>query len=369
MMASSCGFLPLLFKPIFKEKIWGGRALEEKLGKKIPAGKMIGESWELSAVSGDETAARTGPYAGKLLSLVFALEKDRLVGSRHFPVFPLLYKFIDSNADLSLQVHPADRKGSDGAVASGKTECWYVVDAKPDARLICGFKEGVSLQDIRDAVAMERLPQLCNYVPVKPGDVFFVPSGIVHALLDGILIYEMQQTSDATYRLYDWGRPEQAGESRPLHIREALQALDMRPYSQCRITPVSLRGEKGVRHALRVACRYFALEDYWADAAAHIALGPRDSFQVVTVLDGVLEYPGVGGRERIAKGETALVAACQGELCLSTAGPAHFLVSYVPDIASDIVEPLREQAVSDETIAALGGDPGHNDVLPALKAV
>jgi mannose-6-phosphate isomerase len=335
MTPSACDFPPLLFKPIFKEKIWGGRTLEHKLNKKIPPGKRIGESWELSAVPGDESLAQNGPFAEKPLSFIFASEKERLVGNRRFHKFPLLYKFIDTDDKLSLQVHPADQEQGGETISYGKTECWYIVDAKPGAQLIFGFQQNVGLKDVRDAVVMERLPQLCNYVSVKPGDVVFVPPKIVHALLDGLLIYEIQQTSDATFRLFDWRRPASKGIPRPLHISEALQTLDIHLHPEHIIKPVVCTEEKGVRHSVRIACRYFALEEYCTDASSQILLGPKDSFRVVTTLEGMVEISGLVCHERISKGETALIPACQGAFHLCTEGPAHFLISYVPEIASD----------------------------------
>jgi mannose-6-phosphate isomerase len=210
------------------------------------------------------------------------------------------------------------------------------------------------------------LPALCNYLPIKPGDVIFVPAGTVHALLEGVLIYEVQQTSDTTFRLYDWGRVDKNGDSRPLHIQESLQALDMKYHDNRTIAPVAVDHEKPLYHAIRAACRYFALEEYRCEAPAQFVLSPKNSFQVVTVLDGELAYPGACGLGKISKGETALVPACLGSLDLSADGPAHFLVSYVPDIAEDIIKPLLLQGVSREAIAGLGGNPFYNDVIATL---
>ena len=363
------GLSPLIFKPIFKEKVWGGRAIEQMLNKNIPKGLCIGESWELSAIPGDESKLRDGPYTGQSLSTIFTTEKERFVGHRDFPSFPLLYKFIDSNDKLSVQVHPGDKEATnDTPAVFGKTECWFVVEAKPGAKVICGFKAGVGLQEVKDAIATSRLPELCNYLPIKPGDVIFVPAGTVHALLDGVLIYEVQQTSDTTFRLYDWGRIDKNGDSRPLHIQESLQALDMKYHDKHTIAPVAVDREKPLYHAIRAVCRYFALEEYRGEAPSHYLLDSKNSFQVVTIIDGMLDYSGANGRERIAKGETALVPACLGSLELNADGPVHFLVSYVPDIAQDVITPLREQGVSQEAIAGLGGNPFHNDVAAALQS-
>jgi mannose-6-phosphate isomerase len=362
------GFPPIFFEPIFKEKVWGGRALARKLDKKLPPGTNIGESWELSAVPGEESRALAGPHAGKTLPFIFEREKENLVGKYGFSLFPLLYKFIDSNEKLSIQVHPADREGTTSAPpVYGKTECWFVVDALPGAQLICGLRKGATLPDVEEAVKKDLLPEICNFVSVKPGDVIFVPSGTVHALLEGVLIYEVQQTSDTTFRLYDWGRSDKNGVSRPLHVREALRALEVNYHDKHRIAPVAVKNETGVYHAVRVVCRYFALEEYRVPELSPLALGPRNSFQVVTMLTGELMYPGASGPERIAKGQTALIPACSGPLKLIFDGPAHFLMSYVPDIKRDIINPLLHLGVPEETIVGLGGNPAHNDVLAAMK--
>ena len=361
------GLPPLNFEPIYKEKVWGGRALEKKLAKKIPHGVNIGESWELSAVPGDESTALSAPYSGKTLPFIFEREKERLVGKGRLPFFPLLYKFIDSHEKLSIQVHPKDRPAQAGTPeVFGKTECWFVVDAKPDAHIICGFQKGTSLQDVKDALKQDRLPEVCNFVPVTSGDVVFVPGGTVHALLENVLIYEVQQTSDTTFRLYDWGRIDKNGVSRPLHVREALRSIDVNGHDRHAIAPVAVANEKGVYHAVRVACRFFALEEYRLAASSALALSPKNSFQVVTMLYGELAYPGAGGEERLAKGQTALIPACLGPLPLHSEGPAHFLVSYVPDMKADIINPLLKNGVSKEAIAGLGGNPASNDIIGVL---
>ncbi len=368
-MPSDHGLPPLRFDPIFKEKIWGGRSLERKLNKAIPFGHNIGESWELSAVPGDDSVSSSGLYAGKTLPFIFERERERLVGMRDFPMFPLLYKFIDSNDKLSVQVHPADSEPTAGAPAVfGKTECWFVVDARPGAQIICGLKEGVGLQEVREAVLRDRLPEQCNYISIKPGDVIYVPAGTVHALLDGVLVYEVQQSSDTTFRLYDWGRTEKNGVSRPLHVHESLGALDAAFHDRHKIPPVIIADDKGVHHAVRAVSRYFALEEYRNESALTIVLKEKNSFQVVSVLDGELTYCGWHGTERILKGQTVLIPACAAPLDLNADDATHFLVSYVPDIKTDIVSPLLKKGVSQEAIAGLGGNPFRNDVIAALAA-
>jgi mannose-6-phosphate isomerase len=360
------GLPPLTFYPIYKEKIWGGRAFERKLNKNIPFGRNIGESWELSAMPGNESRVHGGPHDGESLTSIFEREKKRLVGLRDFPFFPLLYKFIDPNENLSVQVHPGDQPAGAGKPAIfGKTECWFVVDAKPGAQLICGFREGVHVQDVKDAVEEGRVPEVCNYMPIGPGDVVLVPAGTVHALIEGVLIYEVQQTSDTTYRLYDWGRMGASGVSRPLHVREALEALDIGYHDRHKIVPVVCTSEDGIFHSVRAVCRYFALEEYRLGTSCPMVLGAKNSFQVVTVLDGELTCPGADGRTILVKGQTALLPACAAPLDISAEASAHFLVSYVPDIERDIVDPLLKRGASREAIVGLGGNSERNDVMAA----
>jgi mannose-6-phosphate isomerase len=357
---------PLVFFPLFKEKVWGGRGLGQRLGKAIPAGVPIGESWEISAVPGDESIARSGPYSGKTLPEICAKEATGLLGniSEGSVSFPLLYKFIDANDRLSVQVHPDDERArSQSPGAFGKTECWYIVDAKPGTEVLCGFKQGVRLSDVKNAVLDNSLPSLCNYLSIKPGDVVFVPAGTVHATLAGTLLYEVQQTSDTTFRLYDWGRTGADGKPRALHVDAALGALDLTYHTRHIIRPAPLAAPRSVYHALRVACKYFALEEFTVPDENELTLFAKRSFRVITVLSGSLT---IASRDIIAKGETVLVPASMGDVrCLGESN-THFLVSYVPDLFTEIISPLRRQHCTDETIELLGGNPLKNDIKPLL---
>jgi Phosphomannose isomerase len=359
---------PLAFGPIFKEKVWGGQGLKQKLDKAIPDGVPIGESWEISAVSGDESIVRTGSWAGKALPEICAKETTGLVGNIPRPeVFPLLYKFIDANDKLSIQVHPDDaqaRSLSPGAF--GKTECWYIVDAKPGSELICGFKKGVRIPDVKTALHDNTLPSLCNYVAIKPGDVVFVPAGTVHATLADILLYEVQQSSDTTFRLYDWQRLGQDGKPRALHIDAALGVLDLTYHTRHKIGPISMETRAGIFHALRVACRYFALEEYKFQGSDELTLPSKRSFLVITVLDGPLTIASPGPTV-IAKGESVLIPASMGNLLCTGKPGTHFLVSWVPDLFTEIISPLRQQHCTDDAIEALGGNPSKNDLKLLLR--
>jgi mannose-6-phosphate isomerase len=359
---------PLAFTPIFKEKVWGGQGLKQRLGKAIPAGVPIGESWEISAVPGDESIVRNGPFEKKTLPEICAKDPTGIIGN--IPgkgVFPLLYKFIDANDNLSVQVHPDDEQArAETPSALGKTECWYIIDARPGAEVLCGFKQGVRLPDVKNAVLDNTLPSLCNYPAIKPGDVVFVPAGTVHATLAGTLLYEVQQTSDTTFRLYDWRRAGPDGKPRALHVDAALGVLDLTYHARHVIEPLRLAGPRPVYHALRVACRYFALEEYKFLGPGELTLPAKQSFQAITALDGSLTITSSPVPSVIGKGESVLVTASAGEMRCAGGAGTHFLVSWVPDLLSEIISPLRQRHFTDDAIEALGGNPSKNDLKPLL---
>ena len=205
-----------------------------------------------------------GPLAGTALGRLVAESADELLGKiETFGTFPLLFKFIDARDRLSVQVHPDDAQARENGWGEfGKTECWYVVDAKKDARIVVGFKENVTPKAISRAIENGSLHELLNSMPVKSGDVLFVPAGTVHAIMEGTVLYEIQETSDTTLRLYDWGRVDGAGKPRQLHVRDALTVIDTIAHdAHYRIPPITLE-ERGCLHSYCAACRYFAVERY-----------------------------------------------------------------------------------------------------------
>ncbi len=238
---------PLRFEPIFKEKIWGGSALREKLNKAAPAGRPIGESWEVSGWGDSQTVVSAGEYMGLTLGELFALSPSDLVGKRAGAAeskgsFPLLFKFIDANENLSIQVHPnREQARSRGWGKRGKTEAWYVVDAAPTAKIAIGFnRNDVTREEVAEAADAGRLESLLNFVPARRGDTFFIPAGTVHAILDGILIYEVQEESNTTLRLYDWNRKCPAGNLRELHITDALDIINYNEDRPLKPEPVAV---------------------------------------------------------------------------------------------------------------------------------
>ncbi|HJM39456.1 MAG TPA: type I phosphomannose isomerase catalytic subunit [Planctomycetota bacterium] len=218
---------PLLFDRIPIGKVWGGRRLEEWFSLSVDSSAPIGETWELSDVSGFETRVRGGGCHGFSLRQLMERHGPAILGrSTAGPNgrFPLLVKFIDAAQDLSVQIHPPD--GPKSPTGVGKTEAWFVLRADKDAKVICGLQPGVTPMSFREAMGASGIESLLHHVPVQRGDVLFVPAGQIHAILGGVQLIEIQQTSDITYRVWDWNRPDPSGNMRELHVERALDVMD-----------------------------------------------------------------------------------------------------------------------------------------------
>jgi len=220
----------LKFEPILKEKIWGGNKLKSLFNKKTTS-ERTGESWEISDLENDTSVVSNGPLKGRSLQGLLKEFKEELVGKdvfKNFGIkFPLLIKYIDAAENLSIQLHPNDRIAKEKHNSFGKTEMWYVMQADEDAELILGFKEPISKSRYVELVEKNELPDALNKIKVKVGDAFIIPPGIVHAIGKGVVLAEIQQTSDVTYRIYDWDRKTESGEKRELHTALALEAIDL----------------------------------------------------------------------------------------------------------------------------------------------
>jgi len=217
---------PLKFKSIYKERIWGGRALHTVFGKDLPENLKIGESWELVDLPEDKSVVSNGPLAGKTLRDVVTEHTEALTGQPDFPQpFPLLIKFLDAQDVLSVQVHPdqatCDRTGQ----GDPKTECWYVMHAEPDACIYKGLVPGVTKAQFKDAIQNGTVEELLIKIPVQVGECHFLPTGTVHAIGAGLLIAEIQQPSDTTYRVFDWNRVDGQGQGRELHVDLATESI------------------------------------------------------------------------------------------------------------------------------------------------
>ncbi|MHC5202639.1 type I phosphomannose isomerase catalytic subunit [Myroides sp. LJL119] len=220
---------PIVFQPILKERIWGGQKLDTILGKELQS-QQVGESWEISGVTGEVSIIANGPYKDMDLEQLIALYPKEILGKyiydRFGEKFPLLFKFLDAKQDLSIQLHPNDDLALKRHNSLGKTEMWYVMQADPGARVVVDFKKGVTPEDYLKHLNEKSLTEILNEIPVKKGDVFFIETGTVHAIGKGVLLAEIQQTSDITYRVYDWDRTDKDGKSRELHVDLALEAIN-----------------------------------------------------------------------------------------------------------------------------------------------
>ena len=253
---------PLTFRPIFKDYVWGGRNLETRLGRALPDG-IVAESWEIAAHPNGSSVVACGPLAGQTLQQVQDQLGEALVGVRNRYAlaqerFPLLIKLLDANRWLSVQVHPDDAYGLAHEGEFGKTEMWVVLEAEPGAEIIYGFKAGVNRDSFAAALAAGTVEETLHRLPVATGDVVFVPAGSIHALGPGIIVAEIQQNSDTTYRIYDWGRP------RPIHVAQALEVLNFAQIEPGPVTPTVMASAEGVQSGLRRElighCQYFQTE-------------------------------------------------------------------------------------------------------------
>ncbi len=352
---------PLTFEPELKEKVWGGRRLGQVLGKALPPDGPIGESWE---VHGGSIVA-SGAQAGQTLDEVRQQWGEQLLGSRvSGEIFPLLFKYIDASEYLSVQVHPDDDYAqAHTGYPYGKTEAWYILHAEPGAQLVHGWNAPTTPEEVAEAVRQNRLEDLLEYVPVSNGDIVFVPAGTVHAIGSGVVLSEIQQNSDTTYRLYDWGRVGLDGQPRELHVEESLRTLYYGETDRHKIEPLEIRENRSRRKVL-VACRYFILESI--EGSGECDLPHSGSFELLSPLGASARLCWQGGEATLAPGQTALRPAGLRECSLQAEGDFKLLRMYVPDLRSDVVAPLRSVGYSDEAIAQVGGDSDHSDLRALL---
>jgi mannose-6-phosphate isomerase len=301
---------PLKFKPILKDKIWGGQKLKTVLNKDFSPLPNAGESWEISGVEGDVSTVENGFLAGNSLNEVLEIYMGDLVGDKVYEKFgnefPLLIKFIDANDVLSIQVHPDDELAMERHNSKGKTEMWYIVQADEGSSLISGFSRQVSKEEYLKYLEEKHLEDILMKHEVAEGDVFFIPAGRVHAIGKGILLAEIQQTSDVTYRIYDFDRKDADGNTRELHTELALDAIDYKYYEDLR-TDYAHELNKTTEV---VACEYFTTGVLEFDQIIEKDFYPLDSFLIYMCIDGEFDICyGDGECLNVKKGETVLVPA------------------------------------------------------------
>jgi len=317
----------LKFSPILKEKIWGGSKLNKLLGKKAQ-GSSVGESWEISDVKGEPSVVINGSLIGKTLKELLIDYKEKLVGKKNFKrfgtKFPLLIKFIDAKEDLSVQLHPGDEIAKRKHDSLGKTEMWHIIQADEKANIIVGFNQDVTPELYQKHVTNKTIKEILHYEPVSTGDTFFVYCGLIHAIGKGVLLAEIQQTSDITYRVYDWDRKDTDGNYRELHQEDALEAIDFNDSSDCKITYDSKKNKV----TDLVNCPHFITNHIEIDTEIIVSHKELDSFVIYMCVDGEAIIENGAEKITIQFGETILVPAAIKEIKVTSKG-VKFLQTYI----------------------------------------
>lgn len=305
---------PLKFQPEFKERVWGGRALEQ-FGLDIPEGH-IGEGWMIGDHPNGTTKVENGELAGKGLDEVRETLGKEWFGTKGFSEkngrFPLLIKLLDCNDDLSVQVHPTDEYEGLPKGELGKTEMWYVLDAKPGAKIIYGLKEGVDRATLAKAIEEDRIMDELQEVPVQAGDTFYIPAGTVHALCAGVVVAEIQQNSDTTYRIYDYNRPGLDGKPRELHIEDSLNVIAYEGAGASRMKTDNTKPNEWLKLA---ESPYFIVEKGVVNAPWSLAT-TNESFVILVVCEGTGSLKWADGSIDFRSGECFLLPANLGEYTL-----------------------------------------------------
>ena len=303
---------PMKLQASLKDYLWGGTRLKEEYGKETNLDK-VAESWELSCHEAGQSVIVNGEAAGQTLSDWLTGQDRSVLGknAERFEKFPLLIKLIDAKGDLSVQVHPDNEYALRVEGEPGKTEMWYIVDCEPGASLLYGFKEQISKAEFERRIADNTLLDVCNRVPVHKGDVFFIDSGTLHAIGAGILLCEIQQSSNTTYRIYDYGRMGTDGQPRELHVAKALDVTKLERPVRGTKPQAKLDIFACAEVELLASCEYFTTYHINLNGMCHLKAG-ANSFQCITVLGGSMELATAGGRVSIKKGESVFLPAGLG---------------------------------------------------------
>ena len=315
---------PLIFQPRFKERVWGGRRLETIYGKPLPPNVPIGESWEISDRAGDESVVANGPLAGRTLRSLLEEQGSEILGAAA-PTdtgrFPLLCKILDAREKLSLQVHPPARVSHLG---EPKTEMWYIAHADPGAELFVGLRSGVTRAQFEDAIRCGTVASCVHRVAVKTGDAMFLPSGRVHAIGAGLVIFEIQQNSDTTFRVFDWNRVGLDGKPRALHVAESLESID---FSDVEPSLAGAETTRGGPFTVRALVRHELFDADLVRAASRdlMTLPPR--LRVLAVVDGRVVVSGGGVAQSLDAGEFCLLPASLTDATVAADARSAFLLA------------------------------------------
>ena len=315
---------PLTFRPTFKQRVWGGRELERLYHKPLPPAVPIGESWEISDRPDDVSVVANGPLAGKDLRWLMENHAAELLGSTRPQGgrFPLLVKILDAQEKLSLQVHPPTATAS-ALGGEPKTEMWYVAEAAPGAELYVGLKRGVTRAEFERRIQAGTVAGCFHRVSVQASDAMFLPSGRVHALGAGLVIFEIQQNSDTTYRVFDWNRLGLDGKPRQLHIPQSLASIDFNDYEPA-LLPRAFVPNGACKKRPLVRDRLFTVEAYEAGAGVDVPL-PPGKMQIIALLTGRLQVGDRAGLLPLAAGQFCLVPASLRQVTLSAKTPVAWL--------------------------------------------
>lgn len=291
---------PLKFRPIYKQRIWGGHKLRDFFCKDIPEGEKIGESWELADLPNGKSVIANGQFVNQTLASVIEKYPKEITGDENFSSpFPLLIKFLDAEDILSVQVHPDEQTCKRMAKGEPKTECWYIIFAEPNAVIYKGLKKGVSKQDFAEAIKKGNVAEMLVKVPVKAGQCHFLPAGTAHSIGAGLLIAEIQTPSDTTYRVFDWNRVDDSGKPRELHIEEALESIHFGQSEQ----------QLSVRTEHRLAdCKFFKIDkhEYTKNQKTKVTSG---AMKVLVIIKGGGKITSSQAPLEIRSGDTILLPA------------------------------------------------------------
>ncbi len=305
---------PMRFKEIFKPYIWGGQNLK-RLGKPVKDGEIVAESWEISDHNDDISIVENGPLAGKNLRELIELYGEDISPKTENGRFPILIKYIDANKRLSVQVHPDDEyaKTHESPTELGKTECWYIMEAPPGAELIMGIKRGVNRDNFVEMIKNNRIEDGLNRIEVSKGDFIYIKTGTVHALLEGIMVCEIQENSDTTYRLYDWGRVGNDGKPRPLHIDKALDVINFPPDNEADynryIKSLLINYDKDAVNTIQklVRSKFFNIDYIRYNTSFDLHMEKGVHFHTLNIIDGDGEIDYGDGVLDITMGDTILI--------------------------------------------------------------
>ncbi len=306
---------PVLLSPVGKDYLWGGDKLNTHFGKNIPLSPLA-ETWECSVHADGMSVVVTGAYAGKTLAAMLR-EHPEYIGEGFDGHFPILIKFIDALKDLSVQVHPDDAYARKNEGDNGKSEMWYILDAEEGATLVYGFSHEVTAEMVRAAAENGTLDKHLNRIPVHAGDTFYIPAGTVHAIGSGILIAEIQENSNVTYRVYDYDRVDKDGNKRPLHMDKAVQVMDMSAAAPPRTAPITESTYDGYTVACLCDCPYFTTDRIVTTVGCTITVG-KESFAVLLMVAGEGTLTSLDGTTLSARrGDCIFCPAGAGEQILT----------------------------------------------------